>query len=81
MDILNNEGLGFFDREEVPGEKKGKIARRGELPTGIHWENQLIQMISIRFEKRSTEFLDRKFRNSDQEKESLLLPRYSIGST
>jgi hypothetical protein len=81
MGILNNEGLRLFDREEAPGERKGKVAGGGVLPIRTHWKSHLIQMISIRLEKRPTEFLDRKFRNSDQEKENLLLPRHSIGST
>ena len=80
MGVLNNEGSRFFDREKVLGRRNGKIARRGELRVGIHWKSHSIQMISIRFDKRPAEFLDRKFRNSDQEKENLLLPKYSIGS-
>jgi hypothetical protein len=80
MGILNNEGLRLFDREKVLGKGNGKIARRGERPVGIQWKSHSIQMISIRFDKPLAEFLDRKFRNSDQEKENLLLPEYSIDS-
>jgi hypothetical protein len=81
MGILNSEGSSFFDRKKVLGTRNGKIAPRGELRVGIHWKRHWIQTISIRFDKRPGEFVDHRFRNSDQEKENLLLPRYSIGST
>jgi hypothetical protein len=80
MDILNNEGSRFFDRERLVGKGEGKIVQGSVLPAGIRWKSYLIQMISIRFEKRPTESLDRKFQNSDQEKENLLLPECSIDS-